>query len=89
MMAMLIKTRFCYSFNHETDGHNCGLPQSAEPPCRVDQSAGVDRLRPGDVVQHDVGAPGYGFLRYRVTRVDSDGAWGVRIGGYVRVEEVW
>jgi hypothetical protein len=39
---------------------------------------------PGDVVRHDVAAPGIGHITYRIVRCDEQGAWGVVIDNTVR-----
>jgi hypothetical protein len=38
----------------------------------------------GDIITHDVAAPGTGRVVYRITRVDDRGAWGVVVSSTVR-----
>jgi len=42
-------------------------------------------LLAGDTCRHDVAAPGYGHITYRITRTDEQGAWGIVIENTVRI----
>lgn len=45
----------------------------------------------GDIVRHELSAPGYGYREYRITRIDERGVWAVFVndqGGMLTVEMV-
>ena len=42
-------------------------------------------LQVGAEISMSVAAPGYGSITYRITRVDTDGAWGIVVKNTVRI----
>lgn len=44
----------------------------------------VRRHKVGDVITHEVAAPGIGRVQYRVTRIDSSGVWAAEVSNTSR-----
>jgi hypothetical protein len=59
----LIIPRFVYRYN-------------GSEPERIDCSEEIVRVKVGDKISHEVGAPGYGMIVYRVKLINDDGVWG-------------
>jgi hypothetical protein len=38
---------------------------------------GVDKYKVGDSFRVAAATPGYGYFYYRITRIDSEGIWGI------------
>jgi len=88
----LIAPLFVYSFNHETDSHFCGKKQGEEPPCKelyflYDELKALDVG--GEYVQSGgwSSPPAVGERRYRITRIDDEGVWGICTLDTVRIME--
>lgn len=87
----IVRHRKYFSFNHESEGHDCGLKQGESPPCELNNSKEVDAIKIGQRVTHFYAAPGSGTVTYCVTRIDEEGAWGVRVAEsfkMLRLEDV-
>jgi hypothetical protein len=54
-------------------------------PVKVDESRYCDTYEVGESRSWAVAAPGIGRIKYRVTRIDSEGVWGVMIEDTTRI----
>ena len=76
-------------FTHEK-GSPPGSEEQLVSPLERDKNWDIyGHYGPGDIFHSEVGAPGIGFSKHRVTRNDRTGLWGVLVESQISELDPW